>query len=111
MSKNLKPCPFCGSSAKVIKENTKYSPPCYSVECTNGCSYVAAFYSSGEAIEAWNSRVTTGPAVSKVIETLQAAKSGLEWYRTTYLKSSSEADDEMLLQIDNVLRELEQHEE
>lgn len=66
MSRELKPCPFCGGNAKLI-ETYKYvglsKPiPRYFVRCDNDdCNvYVATCNSDTEeeAIEAWNRRVT-----------------------------------------------------
>ena len=66
MSRELKPCPFCGGKA-VLKETYRYighgeSIPQYFVKCGNAyCDlYVATCNrdSEEEAIDAWNRRVT-----------------------------------------------------
>lgn len=51
MSEKLKPCPFCGSQAQIIKINAEY----YVITCTKNC--VETEISTKEkAIEIWNRR-------------------------------------------------------
>ena len=55
MTKNLKPCPFCGSK-KVIVYKDSINPKCCFVFC-EGCRVnTADFDTKKEAIEAWNRR-------------------------------------------------------
>lgn len=61
-NETLKPCPFCGSKAKMnVKDFARHF--LYVVECTNDCcpaSYMigATYDSSEEATLYWNRRVT-----------------------------------------------------
>lgn len=49
----LKPCPFCGDKAIIIKSLGDYA-----VRCRDGCGARQAWFDSeGKAVEAWNRRV------------------------------------------------------
>lgn len=53
----LKPCPFCGGKAELIK--TSYvvmGMPIYSVKCPMCSYYIGLDASADAAIEAWNTR-------------------------------------------------------
>lgn len=54
---DLKPCPFCGSGTKLVKQiEGRYALARYSVSC-NGCGLVAFYEATeAEAIAAWNAR-------------------------------------------------------
>ena len=53
MSKiELKPCPFCGGEAKMIK----IGGATYFIQCNECHSTSGAFSTSEEAVEAWNKR-------------------------------------------------------
>lgn len=52
-------CPFCGSPASVLSENTNYSKHTYyKVYCDNErCTTNKIYIKQDEAIEEWNRRV------------------------------------------------------
>jgi len=54
MNQELKPCPFCGGKAKIIKDPIK-------IGCTNNncmiCVHTIPNLQLEDAIEAWNRRV------------------------------------------------------
>ena len=61
----IKPCPFCGSEAKIIGGPEDWIPTFldpdsgghpYQVHCVNCDAYVGFFYEVEEAIEVWNRR-------------------------------------------------------
>jgi hypothetical protein len=60
----LKPCPFCGQTAKLIKHEVdycRYAEPYYDVGCTNSDCYLCdgaewQFKTPEEAVELWNKR-------------------------------------------------------
>lgn len=57
MSKELKPCPFCGGKAEIIIFSTKYGTVtvgCINEECDIPMG--KAFFSDEEAIQHWNRR-------------------------------------------------------
>lgn len=62
--KQLKPCPFCGSSAIVIETRYRHGENCYFIKCSNNnCRVIPETYEHSEmtdAIEAWNRRVNDG---------------------------------------------------
>ncbi len=75
MSDELKPCPFCGSPAK-LRENDNDRPDCYSqwweAACKNKFCAVYMRASDREMAERrWNSRMFDAPAVP--VETLRCA--------------------------------------
>lgn len=51
MSEKLKPCPFCGSQAQIIKINDKH----YAVTCIVNCAGTRITIKE-KAIEIWNKR-------------------------------------------------------
>ena len=53
----LKPCPFCGGKASVIKESMWYEVHCDNCPCNVGRCW---FSKREEAIEAWNRREEDG---------------------------------------------------
>ena len=64
----LKPCPFCGSEAR-LKQDTRYPRPecdprdAFEVFCTNAACIIGFaddhyYLSEAEAIEAWNRRAS-----------------------------------------------------
>ncbi len=66
----LKPCPFCGGEAMIIKRksNAAGSKFVYRVQCCadeeDGCSCIPKtwnYYTKEEAIEAWNRRAENEP--------------------------------------------------
>lgn len=64
LKKELKPCPFCGGNAKIIKHsfyNTRtkrHSDYTYSVECLKCGSQTYSFYENEQqATGAWNNRL------------------------------------------------------
>lgn len=55
MKTNLKPCPFCGSKAK-LEENELFGG-CYEVSCTNlKCDAFVTDDSESDVIRKWNAR-------------------------------------------------------
>ncbi len=52
--KKLKPCPFCGGEAKVVKADITYTVMCIQCPATIGRQWYAE---RKEAVEAWNRRV------------------------------------------------------
>ena len=52
----LKPCPFCGGSAKLF--GGYMSGETHSVFCKNGHSFECGTMDEKEAIDAWNTRAT-----------------------------------------------------
>lgn len=54
MSEMLKPCPFCGSEAKLNKGKTVFWCSCENAACA--CE-IGAYLKKEEAIKAWNRRV------------------------------------------------------
>lgn len=59
----LKPCPFCGSEAKLYKDiwDEEEGGVSYYVKCTGHCFCETWYYDTeSEAIEAWQSRVGEG---------------------------------------------------
>lgn len=77
MSEELKPCPFCGSDAKVNYENPryptkwKYQAECGNYECRATGAYGASDY---EASESWNTRtaVNSHKALKEALEGLKS---------------------------------------
>ena len=60
MSKELKPCPFCGGEAELInigKVYSKYRVICHTDGCINSAVKVA-YLGKEAATAAWNKRVT-----------------------------------------------------
>ena len=54
----LKPCPFCGGSASVLKvDNTWYEVRCDNCPCNVGRLW---FYTRKDATKAWNRRGEDG---------------------------------------------------
>ena len=57
MTNRLKPCPFCGSKAKVLCEYDRY----WAVFCTNdeciATNFEGGYINKENAIKAWNHRV------------------------------------------------------
>ena len=53
MKPNLKPCPFCGSKAKLT--HFKWTDVIYSVKCTN-CEIELESLDEAELIKRWNTR-------------------------------------------------------
>lgn len=51
MSKELKPCPFCGLQARIRKINAEY----YVITCTKNC-VETEITTKEKAIEIWNKR-------------------------------------------------------
>ena len=57
MTEKLKPCPFCGGEAEVVK-TTKESP--WNIGCKNcGCVLFTHYHVQRLAIEAWNRRASS----------------------------------------------------
>ena len=51
----LKPCPFCGSEARMLgTEHQWFNPACSNPDC--GCEWTDSYTTEAEAIEAWNTR-------------------------------------------------------
>lgn len=63
-SDNLKPCPFCGSFAKIVKRKQKTgfypSGGTYYVHCTKCMISTQPRSAKHYVIEAWNTRVNKG---------------------------------------------------
>lgn len=53
---NLKPCPFCGWSAIMVKSYNSDKTPTYHVECTLGCCKMVPSKTEESAEEKWNRR-------------------------------------------------------
>ena len=61
----LKPCPFCGSKAKICGHRTfRNAHDYYNIECTNQkCGVIMLTdLNAHDAINAWNRRVNDGKA-------------------------------------------------
>lgn len=54
--KELKPCPFCGGEAKIIKHEFQNATDTYGIKCGCGTQGFQFWASIDEAIEAWNRR-------------------------------------------------------
>jgi Lar family restriction alleviation protein len=50
----LKPCPFCGSEAWLVKHSSLYTDE-YSVRCYQGCCEIGEEYEE-DAVKVWNTR-------------------------------------------------------
>lgn len=76
MSKNIKPCPFCGGEANVKMWCDPDTP--YLVMCESCKASVKDYATEAEAIEAWNHRVATdtnvGSKVAKVLNQEQISR-------------------------------------
>lgn len=59
-NEELKPCPFCGSKAKLRKEGHREYAPTYSVECTKCLAKTFSIMVKQDAIEHWNGRADNG---------------------------------------------------
>lgn len=51
----LKPCPFCGSEAK-LRLASEWGGVCYRVECKDCFARTYSEHTEKEAVEAWNRR-------------------------------------------------------
>ena len=60
MNIDLKPCPFCGKAAKIIRIPVDYAHNEYSVECSSWkCRVSTQYYENRKsAAAAWNKRFT-----------------------------------------------------
>ena len=59
MSKEVKPCPFCGSKAGIFKDDKNSDNIRYGVMCTGiDCAFWGWFESAEEAARSWNRRVS-----------------------------------------------------
>lgn len=81
----LLPCPFCGGSASMEQtESNRWSVGCDAAdepECMGYQSFTT-FARRGEATKAWNTRaVNTYPAVSDLVEALEATQFGFNHRR------------------------------
>ena len=56
MSRELKPCPFCGGKARLVKDGEAYKVYCISHACDAQYGWCAT---KEKAIQGWNRRVTT----------------------------------------------------
>lgn len=58
----LKPCPFCGSKAKVWQDMYGF----YLVQCTRASCSITTLHKPNreKVVEAWNRRVTDGKEIS-----------------------------------------------
>lgn len=62
MSKNIKPCPFCGGEARLTYSTDNHRQPyvtCDTPKCPGCNTYAWHYRTEAEAIEAWNRRVVT----------------------------------------------------
>lgn len=59
MSVELKPCPFCGMDAKIIREADEDGDRFYYVYCLGCDSATAGYGTREESIAAWNRRAET----------------------------------------------------
>ena len=60
MTEELKPCPFCGGEAHMIRDKLTTSPKreiYYRVVCSKCPCVIGVFMYEDEAVEAWNRRV------------------------------------------------------
>jgi Lar family restriction alleviation protein len=58
----LKPCPFCGEEAAIIRNDIGLFVGCFNTDCPIGpatSTYVDGYDTEAEAIEAWNTRAQT----------------------------------------------------
>lgn len=51
---DLKPCPFCGLDAKIVKQHGKHLMRYHAIVCSEGCQIYSV--NLDKAIEAWNKR-------------------------------------------------------
>jgi len=133
MSDELKPCPFCGETPEIPEcHGTCYEFDCdcgmsgssiqisdlMTIEerlaCPNLCRENDFKYpdkyikrAEKEAITAWNHRADQTAemqaAIVELRDMLGEARNGLEWYRDEYPQDTSEADNQMLEQIDQAI--------
>lgn len=57
MPNKLKPCPFCGGEAKIVREEYLYIVRCTKCPCDMGRQW---YTRKKEAIKAWNRRADNG---------------------------------------------------
>lgn len=71
MSETLKPCPFCGGEARLIRSAPDwYFPACMNRECA--CDWTDSYPTKAEAIAAWNTRATHGTLTAEQVRELIA---------------------------------------
>jgi len=88
----IKPCPFCGSEAKLIRE--KYAPE-FAVQCQNWEAHVHNGIevwgdTAAEAIDAWNRR---SPAPAAVREAVAEKISGMRVLLTRIKTNIPDCDE------------------
>lgn len=67
MNDTLKPCPFCGGEAVILKADQYHVfPDTYYVSCTKCTAGVGPLDTEAEAIEAWNRRTERTAKVEEV---------------------------------------------
>lgn len=60
MSKELKPCPFCGNDAEILELEYKEQQKVYGIRCKS-CFCKTGYYTSKSGVrEAWNRRANNG---------------------------------------------------
>jgi Lar family restriction alleviation protein len=98
----LKPCPFCGSEAKVFESrNNIYVVVCQEPDrqCNAGIPYCR---SEQDAIEQWTRRT---PDAAKLVGLLRKARESLVRYMTGDLLPAWRETDLLVISIDAALKE------
>lgn len=78
MANELKPCPFCGGEAELVRSSQF-------VRCKTDDCY---FYTSAVDINKWNTR-TQPPAVSELVEGLMPILGSIEFHAFNHLPASN----------------------
>ena len=77
MSNELKPCPFCGGEAVILKADQYHVfPYSYYVSCTKCTVGLGPLDTEAEAIEAWNRRAATDKNVGDKERTAKVVCNG-----------------------------------
>lgn len=97
----LKPCPFCGATAKIVERGNPMSKWRWSVDCTSTTCGMSGPVEDSElrAVTAWNARTPASGAVEA--ETMQRLKESADAHETLH---SGYAGSGWVLVVQNDLR-------